>query len=83
MTTLKSRNGKKATTLTVGYVRVSSEIQVKNGGGLDRQEGSIREYCQSQGLILDHLYSEEGVSGTKEDRAALSAMIADLKKSQG
>lgn len=46
----------------VGYVRVSTEEQARQGVSLEAQEERIRLYCQLQGLELVELIREEGVS---------------------
>jgi site-specific DNA recombinase len=46
----------------LGYVRVSSEEQSKEGVSLDAQEQRIRAYAAMRGLELTAIYREEGVS---------------------
>jgi Site-specific recombinases, DNA invertase Pin homologs len=46
----------------VGYVRVSSEEQSKEGVSLDAQEARIRAYATMRGLDLVAIYREEGIS---------------------
>jgi DNA invertase Pin-like site-specific DNA recombinase len=46
----------------IGYIRVSSEEQSKEGVSLDAQESRIRAYAAMRGLTLDAIYREEGVS---------------------
>ena len=46
----------------IGYIRVSSEEQSKEGVSLDAQESSIRAYAAMRGLTLEAIYREEGVS---------------------
>ena len=45
----------------IGYVRVSSEDQLQ-GNGIERQTAGIREYCESRGLNLTEVISDEGRS---------------------
>src|SRR5689334_5533926 len=49
----------------VGYVRVSTEEQAREGVSLDAQEFRLRAYCTAAGLELVHLVREEGVSASK------------------
>ena len=49
----------------VGYVRVSTEEQAREGVSLDAQECRLRAYCTAAGLELVHLVREEGVSASK------------------
>ncbi|SPD75670.1 Resolvase, N-terminal domain protein [uncultured Desulfobacterium sp.] len=62
-----------------GYLRVSGKGQV-NGHGFDRQEQSIRDYASKNGLVIEKIYREEGVSGTLENRPALAEMMLSLEK---
>lgn len=50
----------------VGYVRVSTEEQAREGISLGAQQERIHAYCQMQGLTLAHLYRDEGVSAGKK-----------------
>jgi DNA invertase Pin-like site-specific DNA recombinase len=47
----------------VGYIRVSTEEQSREGVSLDAQEASIRAYATMRGLHLIRIFREEGVSG--------------------
>lgn len=47
----------------VGYVRVSTAMQVESGLGLEDQAGRIRAYCEAAGLDLVEIIRDEGVSG--------------------
>lgn len=55
----------------IGYVRVSTQGQAKDGYSLAYQQDEIRSYCQEQGWNLIHIYSDEGISGAKVDEEAL------------
>jgi DNA invertase Pin-like site-specific DNA recombinase len=48
-----------------GYIRVSTDEQVRGGVSLDAQEERIRAYCAMAGVDLVCIIREEGVSGTK------------------
>ena len=66
----------------VGYVRVSTEEQAREGISLAAQQDRIEAYCRMQGLDLVHLYRDEGVSAGKkltdrpEGRALLDTVQA-------
>ena len=62
-----------------GYIRVSGKGQV-NGDGFDRQIKAIRDYAKTNGFEIVHIYQEEGVSGTLQDRPALTDMVLDLEE---
>lgn len=57
------------------YVRVSSLKQVRDGNGLDSQEQSCREWVRQHGYIVENVFREEGISGSKEDRPAFKEML--------
>jgi DNA invertase Pin-like site-specific DNA recombinase len=48
---------------SIGYVRVSTEEQAREGVSLDAQEARIRAYCTMAGLTLMAINRDEGVSG--------------------
>ncbi|OXM87394.1 recombinase family protein [Paenibacillus rigui] len=55
----------------IGYVRVSTSGQAKDGYSLVYQQDEIRSYCEEQGWNLIHVYTDEGISGAKVDEEAL------------
>ncbi len=61
-----------------GYIRVSGKGQVE-GDGLIRQEKAILDYATANGIRIERIYREEGVSGTLEVRPALAAMMVSLE----
>lgn len=61
-----------------GYLRVSGRGQVE-GDGLIRQEKAIRDYAVANGIRIEKIYREEGVSGTREVRPALAEMMVSLE----
>ena len=46
----------------VGYVRVSSEDQAKEGVSLDNQRAKIRAYCDLKDLELVDIMEDAGIS---------------------
>lgn len=64
------------------YVRVSTITQVKEGHGLEIQEGICRDYCDLKRFDVYGVYSDPGVSGTTKplDRPGLSRLLDDAKK---
>lgn len=67
----------------VGYIRVSTPQQAKEGESLDTQRQAIEKFVESkQGWELVRIYSDEGISGTKtkEQRPALKELYEDAKK---
>lgn len=55
----------------IGYVRVSTSGQAKDGYSLSYQQDEIRSYCQEQGWYLQDIFTDEGISGAKVDEDAL------------
>lgn len=69
----------------VGYIRVSTQGQARDGYSLKYQEDEIKAYCKEQGLNLIPIYRVEGISGAKLneealeiDRVGLQGMLAHL-----
>ncbi len=70
-----------------GYIRVSTEGQVKQGFSLAEQQAEIEKYCSSKSYNLVCVYKDEGVSGAKAnedemciERDGLLDMLSALKK---
>lgn len=55
----------------VGYIRVSTQGQARDGYSLKYQEEEIRAYCEEQGFNLIHIFRDEGISGAKLNEEAL------------
>lgn len=66
----------------VGYIRVSSERQVREGGGLEIQRKSIIEFCKKNQIDLLEIFSDEGISGAEdiEKREGIRKCFSYLKK---
>lgn len=69
----------------VGYVRVSTQGQAKDGYSMQYQVDEIVKYCEEIGLNLIRIYEDRGISGAKVDeegltveREGLQNMLADL-----
>lgn len=70
-----------------GYCRVSTETQAEKGYGLEAQEKEIRKYATANGLELEAVFTDAGISGNLKDtdedeaiskRAALMEMLSTL-----
>lgn len=69
----------KQTSRALGYVRVSTEGQARDGVSLDAQEAKIKAYCELNGLTLARIYADEGLSGKRADnRPALQEALSLL-----
>ncbi|MFD0677392.1 MULTISPECIES: recombinase family protein [unclassified Paenibacillus] len=55
----------------IGYIRVSTSGQAKDGYSLSYQQEEIETYCQQQGWNLLHVFCDEGISGAKVDEEAM------------
>jgi site-specific DNA recombinase len=60
----------------VGYVRVSTEMQVNEGVSLDAQRQRIEAWAQSQDVELLAVESDAGLSGSRDDRPGLARAMA-------
>jgi len=63
----------------VGYIRVSTEEQAKEGVSLDNQEAKIKSYCDSQDWQLVKVFSDEGSSGKNMKREGLKNLVSFLE----
>lgn len=72
---------KTSTTKAIGYVRVSTEEQAREGVSLDAQDERLRAYCSMCGLELVKIIREEGVSAGKPlaDRPGGAALLRSVK----
>ncbi len=62
----------------IGYIRVSTDEQAREGFSLPVQESRIRSYCEAKDWDLATIYRDEGVSGKSLDRPGIQALIEDL-----
>lgn len=65
------------------YCRVSSAKQVNEGNGLDSQEQVCRDWAKQRGYVVEKVFAEKGISGSKEDRPAFKAMLNFLFDADG
>ena len=64
----------------VGYVRVSTEGQVREGYSLTYQVEEIERYCIENKLQLLHIYEDKGISGAKVDEDGLTVEREGLQE---
>lgn len=69
------------TTRAIGYVRVSTAEQAKDGESLRRQEALIRAEAERQGWELLAVLRDEGISGSKpaSKRPGFAALVAMVR----
>ena len=60
-----------------GYLRVSGKSQVE-GDGFDRQREKIEKFAAANGIEIVQWFEEKGVSGSIEERPALTEMMVAL-----
>lgn len=67
----------------VGYVRVSTDEQAREGFSLDNQEWEIRKKCEYEKWNLLKTFRDEGISGASFDkRNGMKSMLRFIKKEQ-
>jgi site-specific DNA recombinase len=67
----------------IGYTRVSTAEQSREGCSLAAQAERITAYCKAQGLRLAKIYTDEGLSGGTLDRPGLQAALRALDEKGG
>src|ERR1700758_5359981 len=67
-------------TRAFAYLRVSGKGQLE-GDGFPRQLTAIEQYAKANGIRIERVFREEGVSGTKEleNRPALQELLEALQ----
>ena len=74
---MESGDTKKA----VGYIRVSTEDQAREGISLDTQEAKIKAYAATNDLELQVIIRDEGASGKDLEREGMAKLL-DLVESR-
>ncbi len=65
----------------VGYIRVSTQIQVEEGFSIEGQKQQLLAYCKTHNMEMVRLYIDEGISGKSlEGRHALNKLLEDAKE---
>lgn len=62
----------------VGYIRVSTQEQAKEGISLRHQEEKIKLYCESQDWKLVRVFRDEGSTGKNLDREGVKELMTYL-----
>ena len=63
----------------VGYIRVSTDEQAKEGISLDAQEEKIRAFSYAKDWDLVGIYNDAGYSGKSLNRPEMQRLISDVK----
>ena len=66
----------------IGYVRVSTEDQVKEGVSLDNQKSKIKAYCQLKDLDLTEIVEDAGISAKNLKRPGVQKVLKLARKKQ-
>jgi len=66
----------------IGYCRVSTEEQAREGVSLDAQAEQIRRYCELYDLSLVDVLIDEGRSGKDMDRPAMRELMARVEQGE-
>ncbi len=62
-------------------VAIYARVSTNNGQqSPDMQLQALREYCEARGFSVYREYVDEGISGAKDSRPALNALMDDAKK---
>jgi site-specific DNA recombinase len=59
----------------IGYIRVSTEDQVKEGVSLDNQKSKILAYCQLKDLDLSEIVEDAGISAKNLRRVGVQKVL--------
>ena len=69
-------------TVAIGYLRVSTDEQVREGVSLAAQRSRIRAYAEAKDLNLVDVLSDDGLSGKTLDRPGLREIIRLCEKGE-
>ena len=62
------------------YMRVSTQIQAKEGDSIPAQREALHKYIDSRpDLVCVGEYLDDGISGTKYDRDELQKMLSEVE----
>jgi site-specific DNA recombinase len=64
----------------IGYIRVSTEDQAREGISLDNQDAKIKAYASLNNMDLVEIISDAGISGKTMDRPGISRVLEMLNK---
>ena len=67
---------------TIGYVRVSTEDQAKEGVSLDNQKAKIEAYCQLKDFELIEVVEDAGISAKNLKRPGVQKVLRMARKKQ-
>ncbi|MED0739039.1 recombinase family protein [Aneurinibacillus thermoaerophilus] len=66
----------------LGYCRVSTDEQVKDGFGIEAQRTAVQDYARLYQLKLDKIIVDEGKSGKNLDREGIQEIIQHIRSGE-
>lgn len=66
----------------IGYIRVSTSMQVESGHSLDAQRQAITSYCSLYDLDLVDIEADEGLSAKTLERPGLTRALARMEEGE-
>ena len=66
----------------LGYARVSTDEQAREGVSLDAQRSRIRAYCEAKELALGDVLVDDGISGKTLERPALRELVERCERGE-
>ena len=64
----------------IGYIRVSTEDQVKEGVSLDNQREKIKSYCHLKDFHLENIIEDAGISAKNLNRPGVKKVLEMARK---
>ena len=66
----------------IGYARVSTDEQAREGVSLEAQQSRIRAYCEAKELELVDMLTDDGISGKTLERPALRELLQRCERGE-
>ena len=66
----------------LGYARVATDEQAREGVSLEAQQSRIRAYCEAKDLELVDVLTDDGISGKTLDRPALRELLQRCERGE-
>ena len=64
----------------IGYIRVSTDEQAREGVSLDNQREKIAAYCSFNDMALVDTITDEGISAKNLNREGMQTLISLVKQ---
>lgn len=76
------KNGQETARKCVGYIRVSTSAQVRDGVSLEAQEAALRAFCANHGRDLAEVFSDAGLSAKNCKRPGFQLVLAGVRSGE-